>query len=218
MLGESSVRKEKASLGKVTTLSSSTPASCSGQRQNHLPFFWEHCDVSYSIKSKLLLLSEPKDKIYILLYLHSASWNLSAVHIQSQKMGKWLYTMSRRTHISLTQPSFSWPLHSNGILGENQLWKAEKVSTQLLNEVMIDEKTEIIWALHNISSWFLLQYTMSLYLQATFSFYQTLGCRFKMCWPSTCDKSLPELTFGVLCLEGIPSRIAMASLSCFSIV
>lgn len=31
-------------------------------------------------------------------------------------------------------------------------------------------------------------------------------------------KLLIQLTFGVLCLEGIPSSIAMASLSCFSIV
>lgn len=33
-----------------------------------------------------------------------------------------------------------------------------------------------------------------------------------------CNKLLIQLTLGVLCLEGIPSSIAMASLSCFSIV
>ena len=83
---------------------SSTPAclpSVLDRRQNYSLLFREHCNVPYSIKFKLLLLSESKDKIYIILYLHSACWDLSVLHIQSQKMGKRLYTTPRRTCISI---------------------------------------------------------------------------------------------------------------------
>lgn len=66
----------------------------------------ENTVVAYSIKLKLLLLAESKDKSYILLYLHSASWNLTVLHTRSQKMGKRLYRMPRGTCISITLAFF----------------------------------------------------------------------------------------------------------------
>lgn len=141
------MRKEKELLRKVTTLSSSLPDSALGRRQNNL-HFWEQSKVPYNTKLKLWLISEYRNKIYILLYVQSAPWN--------QKMGKCSYTMPRKICLSTNQSLPGISLYPWKCL--NQLSKTEKVSIQLLNEAVIDQGTEIIRAPHNTSSWFLLQH------------------------------------------------------------
>lgn len=69
-------------------------------RTQHNLHFWEHSKVPWRTKWKLWLLSEHRNKIYILLYVHSAPW-ICVLQQRSQKMGK--YTMPRRICTSLNQ-------------------------------------------------------------------------------------------------------------------